>query len=168
MPRVLQFRILPCVVAALFGGHLAVASDLPPSAEPLALDEPEAELAGYMSQLQIYTHKLSLSVDAENVELASFYMHESMALLEEIQAEAPEYEGIPVAVFVDRMGLPPYAQLRETLRAESLDTEALNVAMDGVLDGCNVCHEASQHGFIRIERNSENPFMQRFEVTGDE
>lgn len=168
MPRFLHYRVLIFAVAALFSVHLALASDLPPSAEPLALEKPQAELAGYMSQLQIYTHKLSLSVDAGNVELASFYMHESMALLEEIQTDAPEYEGIPVAVFVDRMGLPPYAQLREALRTEAFDAEALDVAMDGVVDGCNVCHNASQHGFIRIKRNSANPFMQSFEVADDE
>ncbi len=129
---------------------------------PLPPSQPVEELAAYMSQLQIYTHKLSLSLDAGNKELGAFYFHESLALLDEIQEKVPEYEGIPVAVYVDRYGLPAYEGLRQELRKSEIDRNALNKGMDAVIKSCNTCHAASQHGFIKIKRNSVNPFYQDF------
>ena len=168
MSRSIPALVSSALAAVVAGTQLVAGADIPPSSVPLADEAPQAELAGYMSQLQIYTHKLSLSIDASNSELAAFYMHESVALLEDIQASVPEYEGIPVAVFVDRFGLPPYARLRGALLDSKDNAQAWSAAMDSIIDGCNTCHASSQHGFIRIERNPANPFMQNFEVQDHE
>lgn len=121
------------------------------------------ELAEYMSTLQVYTHKLSLSIDANNTELAAFYMWESLALLEEIQMTFSQYETVPVALYIDRHGLDGYKPLKALLREESPDPVELSHAMDGIINGCNACHVVSKFEFLKIERNPHNPYLQSFE-----
>ena len=43
------------------------------------------------SQLPTFTHKLALSVEARNAELAGFYLHEAEETAEAIRDEIPEY-----------------------------------------------------------------------------
>ncbi|MEO0424772.1 MAG: hypothetical protein AAF184_20720 [Pseudomonadota bacterium] len=131
---------------------------------PLTFDEPAVELAELMGQLQLYAHKLTLSVDAHNAPLARFYLEEATHLMTQMQALTPEYEGIPVALYLDRMGLPAADALAEALPAEAVDVAwtAIDQATDAFIDACNRCHAASQHGFIRIKRHADNPFLQDF------
>jgi hypothetical protein len=132
--------------------------------EPLAATAPTQELATYMSQLQVYAHKLSLSVDAHNRELAAFYLHESEALLQDMQSVFPEYEGVPVALYIDRLALPATGALRQHLAAPGgeLDWQAASNAMDEVLSSCNSCHQSSRRGYIKIKRSGVNPYLQDF------
>ncbi|NJM55197.1 MAG: hypothetical protein HC841_04125 [Verrucomicrobiae bacterium] len=126
-----------------------------------AADAPE--LALLMGELQRMTHKLALSADAGNVELAAFYLHESLEQLQKIQKETPEYEGVPVALLVDRMGLPAYDGIQRAVLERPASRERLLAAVDNVITGCNVCHAAAQHGFIRITHGTGvNPFNQSF------
>lgn len=131
---------------------------------PLTFDEPAVELAELMGQLQLYTHKLTLSVDAQNAPLARFYLEEATHLMTQMQTLTPEYEGIPVALYLDRMGLPAANALAEVLPAQAMDVAwaSIDQATDAFIDGCNRCHAASQHGFIRIKRSADNPFLQDF------
>lgn len=128
----------------------------------LEFEEEVPELATYMSTLQTYTHKLSLSIDAENQALAAFYAFEASLLLEEIQEEIPVYEGIPVALYIDRMGKEPFDHLKAVLKEDEPDYVKINHAMDSVVNACNLCHVSSQFPQIRIKRNSFNPYMQDF------
>lgn len=128
------------------------------------LEEEEApELALLMGDLQRLTHKMALAADAGNPQLAAFYMHESIEQLKTIQRDSPEYEGQPVALMIDRIGLPAYEAFGEAVEARSADRERMLGALDGVVSSCNRCHEASGHGIIRITRGTEvNPFNQSF------
>jgi hypothetical protein len=119
------------------------------------------ELALLMGDLQRLTHKLALSADAGNAELAAFYLHESQEQLHKIQREAPEYENLPIAVLIDRMAHPAYAPLQEAIAAK--DQEGMLAGLDLIVQSCNACHVATQHGFIRITRGTGvNPFNQSF------
>ncbi|MGB0258118.1 MAG: hypothetical protein ACPGES_05665 [Coraliomargarita sp.] len=128
-------------------------------------EESEKELATYMAELQVLTHKLGLSIEAENAALTRFYLHESLVKVEEIQAELPEYEGVPVALLLDRLAHPAYKYLRkrydEPKDGDDYFTE-LNRAYDALLMTCNSCHEQSGHDYLRISRNSSNPYLQDF------
>jgi len=130
-------------------------------------EEGPKELAAYMTELQILTHKLGLSVEAKNRPLIRFYLHESLVLIEDIQETLPEYEGIPVALYMDRMALPAYKALREKYDAPQ-DTakyfDHINTAYDSLITTCNTCHASSSHDYIRIKRNSFNPYLQDFSV----
>ena len=121
------------------------------------------ELALLMGDLQRLTHKMALAADAGNPDLASFYMHESIEQLTAIQRDSPEYEGQPVALLIDRIGLPAYRAFGEAVAARPVDRERLLGALDGVIGSCNRCHESTGHGIIRITRGTEvNPFNQSF------
>lgn len=127
--------------------------------------EPEAapELALLMGDLQRLTHKMALSANEGNGQLAAFYMHESLEQLKVIQKDSPEYEGQPVAVLIDRMALPAYEPFRQAAMAETPDKERMLTALDGVIQSCNQCHIATQHPLIKITRGTEvNPFNQSF------
>jgi hypothetical protein len=105
---------------------------------------------------------MALSADAGNAELANFYMHESLEQMKKIQTEAPEYEGQPVALLMDRMGLPAYATMQEAVNAK--DKQRMLAALDTVIQSCNACHAATLHPFIRISRGTEvNPYNQSFQ-----
>ena len=123
------------------------------------------ELAAYMAELQVLTHKLGLSIEAKNRPLVRFYLHESLVLIEEIQETLPLYEGIPVALYMDRMAHPAYKLIREKYDAPE-DTpkyfDHIDTAYDGLIATCNACHASSSHDYIRIKRNSFNPYLQDF------
>jgi hypothetical protein len=114
-----------------------------------------------MGDLQRLTHKLALSADAGNAELAAFYLHESQEQLRKIQTEAPEYENLPIALLIDRLAHPAYASMQEAVAAK--DKERMLAGVDSIIQSCNACHTATQHAFIRITPGTEsNPFNQSF------
>jgi hypothetical protein len=131
---------------------------------PLEEAEPVPELATYMGELQRLTHKLALSADAGNFPLVEMYTHESLLQIRKIQAEVPEYEGQPVALLIDRMGLPAYEAIQKAVTDGSDDPKVLLPAVELVVQSCNTCHVASQRGAIRITLGTDkNPFNQTFE-----
>lgn len=138
-------------LAAVVGAQLAPVEE--PSNTP--------ELALLMGDLQRLTHKLALSADAGNAVLAAFYLHESQEQLRKIQTEAPEYENLPVALLIDRLAHPAYAPMQDAVTAK--DAKRMREAVNSIVQACNACHTATQHGFIRITPGTElNPFNQSF------
>ena len=153
---------LICPFISLLGASLVLTFGALCQAEE---SPPVKELAPFMGELQRLTHKLSLSAQAGNAELAGFYMYESIEVLKAIQEEVPEYRGLPIAVFVDRFGLPSYTGMQKLLNDSKggiLDARHLMGAMNLVIENCNKCHDATQHGFIRITEARSNPFNQVF------
>ena len=159
---------------AAWAGLLALATTSALAEEPaplVALDDvaPRVELAPYMGELQMLTHKLSLSVGSGHFDLIRFYAYESIESLKGIQSEVPEYDGQPIALLVERLGLPPYQTLLAAVESEAALERAradgsLDAAMSGVVGGCNDCHAATSHGFIRItDERKRNPFNQSFD-----
>jgi hypothetical protein len=146
---VLNWKIL--ALAAVAGAQLA----------PVDESTATPELALLMGDLQRLTHKLALSTDAGNAELAAFYLHESQEQLRKIQSEAPEYENLPVALLIDRLAHPAYAPMQEAVTAK--DTKRMREGIHAIVQACNACHTATQHAFIRITPGTEvNPFNQSF------
>lgn len=140
-----------------------VAKEAKAGLAPVANTEAPPELALLMGDLQRLTHKMALSANEGNSELAAFYMHESLKQLKAIQENSPEYEGQPVAVLIDRMALPAYEPFRQSVTAKPADKERMLTALDGVIQSCNQCHAATQHRLIKITRGTEvNPFNQSF------
>lgn len=130
---------------------------------PLQEESPTPELALLMSDLQRLTHKMALSANEGNAPLAGFYLHESLEQLKAIQTEAPEYERLPIALLIDRLALPAYEPFKAALAEQPLNRDRLMSALDGVIQTCNACHAATEHGFIQITRGTEvNPFNQSF------
>ncbi|MEE4302980.1 MAG: hypothetical protein V2J19_02405 [Wenzhouxiangella sp.] len=123
----------------------------------LAQDEPD--MIGTMSQLQLFLHKLSLSVDAGNFELADFYAHELEETIE--AAESIEsYHDIPVGRLTGSLLTPTFESLEDAI--DGGDPEAVRSRLRGVISSCNGCHEATGYGFIRIAPSDANPYLQDF------
>lgn len=161
---------LPIAFSLLVGGTALVSAAEGGSAGLVPLDEEvsKVELAPPMGELQRLTHKLSLSIGGGDLELTKFYAYESLELIREIQRDIPQYDGHPIALWIDRLAMPAYDTLTKALSAAGdAPTPALlggvERAVDGVVDACNACHEATSHAFIRItDERKSNPFNQRF------
>ena len=121
---------------------------------------PEPELAGYMADLQHHTHKLNLSIEAENTELAAFYLHEVEEVAEQVVRLFPQHDGAAVAAMVRSLLLPRIGALRATIDGARWDEARMGVV--DLVAGCNACHAAAGHGFIRVEVTDANPFNQSF------
>ena len=112
------------------------------------------DLIGWMSQLQVYLQKLDLSVQSSNAELAAFYLHEIEEVSDTIAKKAGDYNGFPVGKLTESMLMP---------QIELLEKNTDEAGVLRLVDTCNACHVATDHGFIRISRSRENPFNQEFE-----
>jgi hypothetical protein len=118
------------------------------------------ELVALMGELQRYAHKIHLSLEAGNKQLAGFYGHEMEEIVETLM-EIDEYDGYPVGQLTRDRLAPAFAAFRNSLRGTQASTPS--VALDQMLDACNDCHEAAGHGFIMIRKNPQNPYMQSFQ-----
>ncbi|MGZ0657501.1 hypothetical protein ACWPKS_18025 [Coraliomargarita sp. W4R72] len=158
-------RVLPtvCLLGTLVWGNVSCAEESTAVPSLVAIQAPVVELAEYMTQLQVYTHKLSLSVSAKNVPLAKFYLHESVAHLKQIQEVFPEYENQPIALLIDRLAIESYQPLNALLNTSGAATEVreFDHALEMIVNACNACHISSEAP-IRIKRNDINPYMQDF------
>lgn len=123
------------------------------------VDEPP-DLIENMKNMQYFTHKLALSVDARNQSLADFYAHE---LEESIEAAEtiPSYHDQPIGELVSGMLVPAFESLEEAIKTG--DWMQADARLDQMITHCNACHTTTGHEKIRIKRVESNPFMQSFE-----
>jgi hypothetical protein len=118
-------------------------------------------LAVQMRDMQYWTHKLGLSIDAENPTLVGFYVHELEEAVEDLIASIESYDGHAISQMARTMLLPEVEQLERIVDAG--DWAAARHAFGAVIQTCNVCHEATEHGYIVItEGYANNPFNQSF------
>lgn len=126
---------------------------------PLQADE-EPALVENMGAMQYFLHKLSLSVAARNAELADFYAHELEETIEEAE-EIKEYKGKRIGQMVGSMLVPPFEALEDAI--DSGDWAEVDARLSSVIESCNLCHQQSGFGYIRIAPTTQNPFMQSFD-----
>jgi hypothetical protein len=120
----------------------------------------ELELAIYMGELQHHTHKLDLAIQSENPALADFYLHEVEEVAEQIERLFPQHEGHRVGDLARAILEPQLVALRTTL--ERSNWAESRTGFSSLIAGCNQCHSATSHEFIRIEATTANPFNQSF------
>jgi hypothetical protein len=118
-------------------------------------------LSFYMDHLRRLTHKLGLSIDARNPALASFYAQEITEFTGVIKAKFPQYDGFQISALMTAMLNPQVAVLTQTI--EKKDWNKASADYDNMLTaGCNGCHAAVQHPFVKIVRSKTNPYNQDF------
>jgi len=121
----------------------------------------EAELALYMAQLQRWTHKATLALQARNPTLADFYLHEMEESIETIKMEAPTYEGYAIAEQTEQRLDPSVEALGQAL--DSRDWTAVDARLATLARSCNQCHQATDHGVVKINlEDVPNPYAQDF------
>src|SRR5690606_42006618 len=94
-----------------------------------------------MSQLQYFTHKLALSIEARNAELARFYLHETEETAESIRDGIPEYAGMRIGALVGSMLMPHVERLAELPANPAWDDDERSLATD--VDRCYASHAAT-------------------------
>lgn len=124
-----------------------------------ASEEGGVELVDLMRSLQYFTHKLSLSVDAKNPKLAGFYAHEIEEVIEQLE-KVKSYDGFAIGKLVGFHLEPPFEALEKSIKGGKPGD--MKVKLDEMIVACNKCHKATDHGYIVIEKNTHNPFMQSF------
>ena len=113
-----------------------------------------------MIGLQYFMHKAGLSMRADNLELADFYLHEIEEILE-VVGEIESYDEMPVGELSKAMLGPAFHDLEEAV--DSGDSSAALSAYTTVINSCNACHTATGFAYIKIaDRSTENVFMQDF------
>jgi hypothetical protein len=117
------------------------------------------ELATLMGELQRYSHKIHLSLEAGNRPLAGFYAHEMEEIIETL-VEIDEYDGHPVGQLTRDRLAPAFKAFENSLGG--METVTPSLAFDQMLDACNNCHEAAARGTIVIRKNPQNTYMQSF------
>lgn len=128
-------------------------------------DHEHTELAEPMAQLHYYSQKLGYSVQAQNTELADFYLHELEELSREIQREIPEYEGHQIGDLTDQLLMPAIETSENAL--DSGDWDETWQQYERLINTCNSCHQATEHAFIVITpAEGDPPFNQEFELPG--
>lgn len=152
------------LVLAVFATALLVLTLLSPWNHRVAKADPKAgqpSLSVYMGHMQRLAHKLGLSVDAQNGDLAAFYVNEINETVGYISAQYPTYDNVQVGALITAMLTPYITPLEKAVKAK--DWKTADTAYNTLLtSGCNGCHTATQHGFIKIQRSKTNAFAQQF------
>lgn len=126
----------------------------------LASDDEGVELVDYMSSLQYFLHKTGLAVHHQNQALVAFYVHELEEVLEQV-GEVKSYDGHAISKLSKSTVEPSLEQFEAALKKG--DWEKTSVSFDGLIDACNQCHDATDHAYIKIRKNLNNPYMQQFD-----
>lgn len=109
---------------------------------------PTPGLALQMHYIQNWTHKLALSIDAENDELTHFYHHELEESMDDLIDTVDFYDGFPVAELANSMLVPQLEALEEAIDAG--DWAQIRARFEILVSTCNSCHVATDHGYIVI------------------
>jgi hypothetical protein len=165
-PSTITLSLLALVTIFFIAQSCAPAADTQSSVAESTMDESHMEgsapgLAIQMKYMQHWTHKLGLSVEAQNPELVEFYHHELEEGTEDLIATIKEYDGYPIAEFAETMLLPQIKAFESA--EESGDWNQITQAYQTIIASCNSCHQASAHGYIKIvDGFGNNPFNQDF------
>lgn len=113
-----------------------------------------------MGEMERFAAKLGYSIDGQNQQLAQFYLHEVHEALEEL-GEIEQHDGVPIASLSDAIMTPALDPLEQSLSAA--DWEQAAQRYDILIESCNNCHTAAEHGFIRIvPSRGDAPYSQSF------
>ncbi|MBS3743950.1 MAG: hypothetical protein KGY48_06335 [Wenzhouxiangellaceae bacterium] len=119
-------------------------------------------LIGLMGQMQYFSHKLDLSIRAQNRELVDFYAHEIEETIE-ATTQIDEYDGMPVGKLAEGMLGSSFERFEQAVEDENGSWEIIDRRFGELVNACNACHQATEHGYLNIQRTDANPYMQSFE-----
>jgi hypothetical protein len=120
----------------------------------------EKELMPYMQMLQHLTHKLGLSIQAKNQPAASFYITEIDEIVAIVRDEFPTHDNLQIATLANAMLVPSIDPVKKALGGKNW--VVTTAAYNKLVDSCNGCHSATNHGYLKITAPTGNPFNQTF------
>ena len=115
-----------------------------------------------MSAIQVRHAKLWFAGKGKNWPLAAYELDEVNEAFEDAAKYQPEFKGKPIAKIIEPMTAEPVAQLEKAIEAK--DSIRFVRAYDSLTHACS-CHQATDHGFISIQRPTFPPLTnQRFSL----
>jgi len=106
------------------------------------------ELADIMLRMQIHMDKLHFALKLKNQPLAAFYVDELGEALEEIMQANLREENVALSPLVKNMVVPKLEIVEQNI--SEYNPDLLRAGYLELLESCNNCHRATNHGFIRI------------------
>jgi mono/diheme cytochrome c family protein len=145
---------------------LTLAVLLPPSAfaqTPPAAEEGQAAAKSYvpgieqfMNVIQSEHAKLWYAGNAQNWELAAYQLGEIKEIMSDVEDLYPAFKNLPLGKMLDAVITGQIAEIEKALDAK--DSKAFAAGYDRLTEACNSCHQATENGFIVIQRPSGPAF----------
>src|SRR5262245_26227928 len=132
------------------------ASSPAPAVTPAASYVPD--LGEQMTFQQMRHAKPWLAADAGNWDLARYELDEIKEAFAAIAKIHPTWKDAPVPIdqAIETMLTDPLKKLDDAVTAK--DKRAFAAAFDTLTEGCNACHQATNHGFNVVQKPKTNPF----------
>ena len=111
---------------------------------------------GIMKDNLYFMDKLYFAGKAENWELAKFYHHEMEESMEQVIDEQFHYDGFDITKLSKSMFVPQFDELESAI--EKKDKAIFEESYSMLVVGCNNCHTASDHGFIKVTVPEKSTF----------
>jgi hypothetical protein len=154
-PVVLMATLLACSRAPVERRRAAAATPAPvPTAAPAYVPG----LGEIMAFQQMRHTKLWLAGEARNWPLAGYELDELKEGFAEAARLHPTQKDVPVPIdqAIESIVKEPLERVADAITKK--DPKAFAEAYDTLTDGCNACHQASNHGFNVVQRPAANPF----------
>ena len=149
-------RLMTAALAIAVMLPLAAARGQQPSTGLAAKPAYVPGLAEFMTFAQIRHAKLWLAGAAGNWELADYQIDELKEGLEDTAKLVPTYKNMPIGKMMESIMDAPIADVEKVIKAK--DRTKFAVAFDRLTVACNACHQATNRGFIVIQRPSNSAF----------
>ena len=112
---------------------------------------------GEIMTLQQMRHaKLWFAGAARNWPLAGYELDELKEGFDDAAQLHPVHEGVPVGEMIAKLTTGPLQEISTAISKK--DAASFARAFDRLTATCNSCHQAANHGFIRIGRPTAPPF----------
>lgn len=126
---------------------------------------PYAPGLGEIMTLQQMRHaKLWFAGAARNWPLADYEVDELKEGFEDAASLHPVHEGVPVGEMIAKLTPSPLQEISAAISKK--DRAGFARAFDRLSATCNSCHQAANHGFIRIGRPTAPPFSNQIFAPG--
>jgi hypothetical protein len=113
-------------------------------------------LGDVMMGVQQHHAKLWYALQGRDWDLAKYELGEISEGLGTAADLFPEFKGIPVRKMIPANTEVPLAALGKAIDRKSIPKST--TAYDGLTAGCNACHQAAQHPFVRLQRPGPGQF----------
>ena len=129
----------------------------PPTVMPVA-ESPASGLGELMGLAQMRHSKLWFAGEAGNWKLAAYELSEMQEGFADVVRYHPTHKQSPVPIdeAVKTIMAEPLSDLGKAIA--KADRKVFESAYDTVTDGCNACHQATDFGYIVVQRPKANPY----------
>lgn len=128
-------------------------------AKPAAHEAPKTYIPGleqFMNVILTEHNKLWFAARARNWPLAEYELGEIKEVMGDVQDLVPVFKNLPLADMLDAVIVKEIADLEKAIAAKDFKTFA--AGYDKLNAACNACHQATENGFIVVQRPTSPAF----------